>query len=135
ILRRPRDDHTVTITRPGGTQPGGVAGHLKPPAGNGPGESNLRRHSAPGGALLLPLRLPVLLFLCTFRDGPLPPNGLASAGEPFRLHRALDAARAACRAPGGAWGRVLVLDPDRLALATADPPAAHRIPPEAVLNL
>lgn len=76
----------------------------------------------------------MLLFACTFLE-EIRPEGLTSEGEPFRLHPTLDAARVACAAPDGQTGRMLVLDPDRLALATTDPPTTHQIPREAALNL
>ncbi len=77
----------------------------------------------------------MLLFLCTFSERPLPAEGLQSAGEPFRLHRRLADARAACSGPDGTEGRVLVLDAPSVRLATADPPTAHHVPAAAVLNL
>jgi len=76
----------------------------------------------------------VLLFLCTYLDA-LPPGGLVATGEPYRLHRALADAQAACDGPDGRRGRVLVLGADRLDLVVQDPPAAHVVPAAAVLNV
>jgi 8-oxo-dGTP pyrophosphatase MutT (NUDIX family) len=79
----------------------------------------------------------MLLFLCTFTDAleRIAREGLASEGEPFVLHHTLEAALAACRAPDGRRGRILVLDPRRVAYARHHPPTAHAIAPHAILNL
>ena len=88
-----------------------------------------------GSPVSIRSRSRVLLFLCTFlAPGRLSPEGLRSTGEPFALHRTLATAEAACRLPGHR-GRVLVLDAARMALATADPPSAHVLPREAIVNL
>jgi 8-oxo-dGTP pyrophosphatase MutT (NUDIX family) len=79
----------------------------------------------------------MLLFLCTFAAdlGRIAKEGLVSEGEPFVLHQTLEEAQAACRAPDGRRGRLLVLDPARVAYARHHPPTAHAIAPRAVLNL
>ncbi len=60
-------------------------------------------------------------FLATFAPGacPVPDEGWAASGEPFRLSRSLDEAVAATQVPGAApgAGRVLVLDARALAAA------------------
>lgn len=78
----------------------------------------------------------MLLFFCTFADSldTIARDGLVSEGEPFVLHRTLEAAQAACRAPDGRKGHILVLDPLRLAFARVHPPTAHAIAPHAILN-
>jgi 8-oxo-dGTP pyrophosphatase MutT (NUDIX family) len=79
----------------------------------------------------------MLLFLCTFADAlkDVAREGLVSEGEPFVLHRTLEAAQAVCRAPDGRRGHILVLDPGRVAYARHHPPTAHVIAPHAILNL
>ena len=79
----------------------------------------------------------MLLFLCTFADslGRIAKDGLVSEGEPFVLHQTLEAAQAACRAPDGRRGRILVLDSARVAFARYHPPTAHALAPHAFLNL
>ena len=84
-----------------------------------------------------PAARPMLLFLCTFTAdlGRIAKEGLVSEGEPFVLHHTLEAAQAACRAPDGRRGHVLVLDPNRIAYARHHPPTAHIVAPHAILNL
>ncbi len=79
----------------------------------------------------------MLLFLPTFATGhdPVPREGWHAEGEPYRLYRTLDEAKAAALAPDGQKGRVLVLDPDRLSVSGDDAPTAHTIPRAAVLNV
>ena len=78
----------------------------------------------------------MLLFYCTFADSldAIAREGLVSEGEPFVLHRTLEAALAACRAPDGRKGHILVLDALRIAFARVQPPTAHAIAPQAILN-
>lgn len=79
----------------------------------------------------------MLLFYCTFEDSfkRIAKEGLLSDGEPFVLHRTLEASQAACRAPDGRKGHILVLDSTRIAFARVQPPTAHHIAPHAILNL
>ncbi len=79
----------------------------------------------------------MLLFYCTFEEPlkRLATEGLSSDGEPFVLHRTLEASQAACRAPDGRKGHILVLDSTRIAFARVHPPTAHHIAPHAILNL
>ena len=79
----------------------------------------------------------MLLFYCTFEQSlkKLAADGLISDGEPFVLHRTLEAAQATCRAPDGRFGHILVLDSSRIAYARVHPPTAHHIAPHAILNL
>ena len=78
----------------------------------------------------------MLLFYCTFAESlkTIARDGLVSDGEPFVLHRTLEAAQAVCRAPDGRKGHVLVLDGRRIAYARVHPPTAHAIAPHAILN-
>jgi 8-oxo-dGTP pyrophosphatase MutT (NUDIX family) len=79
----------------------------------------------------------MLLFYCTFAPSleAVAREGLVSEGEPFVLHQTLEAAQAACRAPDGRRGHILVLDAHRVAFARHHPPTTHAIAPRAVLNL
>lgn len=78
----------------------------------------------------------MLLFYCTFADSlkTIARDGLISEGEPFVLHRTLEAAQAACRAPDGRRGKILAIDSLRIAFARVHPPTAHAIAPHAILN-
>ena len=78
----------------------------------------------------------MLLFYCTFAPSldVIAREGLLSEGEPFILHRTLEAAQAACRAPDGRKGHILAIDGTRIAYARVHPPTAHAIAPHAILN-
>ncbi len=79
----------------------------------------------------------MLLFYCTFEQSlkTLATEGLVSEGEPFVLHRTLEAAQATCRASDGRFGHILVLDSSRIAYARVQPPTAHHIAPHAIFNV